>query len=135
MMTLNSQSISIAIVDDKPTIRNLLEEFFLQEGFTVYTGDDGKKAIDLVKQFNPSLLLIDLRMPDMNGVEALQEIKKIKPTQTVIMMTAYGEEDIVEQAIHSGAAGYISKPFDLYELSSKVEKVLKESCLEVACNK
>jgi len=124
-MNLPNQKIIIGIVDDKPTIRNLLEEFFQQEGFIVHTADDGKKAIDLVQQVNPHLLLMDLRMPDMNGVEALQEIRKVKPEQIVIMMTAYGEEDIVEQAVNLGAYGYISKPFDLYELSTMVTKTLE----------
>lgn len=119
-----NKEIIIGIVDDKPTIRNLLEEFFQQEGFTVYTADDGKKAITLVQEFSPHILLMDLRMPDMNGVEALQEIKKMKPEQMVIMMTAYGEEDIVEQAINLGAHGYISKPFDLYELAKIIDSSL-----------
>lgn len=123
-MTENKNFI-IGIVDDKPTIRNLLEEFFQQEGFTVYTADDGKKAITLVEEVSPHILLMDLRMPDMNGVEALQEIKKIRPEQLVIMMTAYGEEDIVEQAIKLGACDYISKPFDLYELAKVIDSTLE----------
>lgn len=122
-----NKDVIIGIVDDKPTIRNLLEEFFQQEGFTVYTADDGKKAITLVQEFNPHILLMDLRMPDMNGVEALQEIKKIRPEQLVIMMTAYGEEDIVEQAIKLGACDYISKPFDLYELAKVVDTTLNQT--------
>lgn len=132
MMNSASQKIIIGIVDDKPTIRNLLEEFFQQEGFTVYTADDGKKAIQLVKNFNPHLILMDLRMPDMNGAEALQEIRKVKPEQIVIMMTAYGEEDIVEQAVNLGAYGYISKPFDLYELSNLVAETLNKAAIATA---
>lgn len=124
-----NKNIIIGIVDDKPTIRNLLEEFFQQEGFTVYTADDGKKAIILVQEVSPHILLMDLRMPDMNGVEALQEIKKIRPEQLVIMMTAYGEEDIVEQAIKLGACDYISKPFDLYELAKVVDATLNQTSI------
>jgi len=128
-----NKDVVIGIVDDKPTIRNLLEEFFQQEGFTVYTADDGKKAITLVQEANPHILLMDLRMPDMNGVEALQEIKKIRPEQLVIMMTAYGEEDIVEQAIRLGACDYISKPFDLYELAKIIQSTLAKSRIKQSC--
>jgi len=122
-----NKKITIGIVDDKATIRSLLEEFFQQEGFTVYTANDGKKAISLVEKINPHILLMDLRMPDMNGLEALCEIKKNKPEQLVIMMTAYEEEDIVEQAMKQGACAHISKPFDLYELVEIIHNTLSKT--------
>ena len=67
---------------------------------------------------------MDLRMPNLNGVEALAEIKKIKPEQKVIMMTAYGEENILDQAMSLGAYDYIAKPCDLFELTTKLQNIL-----------
>lgn len=120
---MNSKKI-IGIVDDRESIRELLKEFLEQEDFSVVTADDGLQAIELVKNNDLQLLFMDLRMPNLNGVEALAKIKKIKPEQKVIMMTAYGEENILDQAMNLGAYDYIAKPFDLFELATKLQNIL-----------
>lgn len=120
---MNSKQ-TIGIVDDRESIRELLKEFLEQEDFAVVTAEDGLQAIELVKNNDLQLLFMDLRMPNLNGVEALAEIKKVKPEQKVIMMTAYGEENILDQAMSLGAYDYIAKPFDLFELATKLQNIL-----------
>lgn len=124
MLSCQNQQIIIGIVDDKSSIRELLQIFFENEGFQTYTAENGLQAVELVKNQEIDLLLMDLRMPQMNGLEALTEIIKNKPQQKVMIMTAYGEENILEQAIDLGAYDYVSKPFDLFELSTKIQNIL-----------
>ena len=117
----------LLVVDDQLGVRRLLFEAFSEEGYEVALAASGLEAIARVKDRLPNLILMDMKMPGMNGLEALQEIKKFYPQVLVIMMTAYGELEIVAEAMKIGAREYIPKPFDLNDLRTLVKNVLDEN--------
>ncbi|MDA8442323.1 MAG: response regulator [Peptococcaceae bacterium] len=114
----------ILVVDDQMGVRRLLYEAFKEEGYEVEMAASGLEAIETVKKSIPSIILMDMKMPGMNGLEALKEIKKLDQEIAVIMMTAYGELEIVAQAMKLGVKEYITKPFDLNELKQLVKRIL-----------
>ncbi|ABI69701.1 response regulator receiver protein [Syntrophomonas wolfei subsp. wolfei str. Goettingen G311] len=116
----------IMIVDDQKGVRRLLEELFKREGWEVYAAADGKEAIEKVGQFQPSILLIDMKMPNMNGLEASQKILEKHQELAIIMMTAYGEMEVVKRALESGVRKCITKPFDILYLRDEVNRIVAE---------
>jgi two-component system response regulator (stage 0 sporulation protein F) len=116
---------TILVVDDQPGVRRLLYEAFREDGYEVRMASSGQDAIQQVKDNPPYLILMDMKMPGMNGLEALHEINQINGDISVIMMTAYGELEIVAEAMKLGAKEYITKPFDINELRDLVRKVME----------
>ncbi len=121
---------SILVVDDEASHRMMLKAHLNEEGFDVIEASDGQEAIDLVGRYFYNLILMDIRMPVMDGVEALTQIKKISPAIPVIMMTAYGSIDSAVEALKTGADDYLTKPLDMDELLLKVKKILHYRQLE-----
>ena len=114
----------ILVVDDQRGVRKLLEELFRRDGYEVSLAADGLESVDMVKNFMPDVVLMDMKMPNMNGLEASREIFKIKPDLPIIMMTAYGEMEVVHKALEIGVKKYITKPFDVMELRRLVKEIL-----------
>jgi len=117
---------SIMIVDDEPDILIVLGEFLSKEGFKVLTAKDGRQAIEKIKEHKVDLVLLDMAMPNMNGIETLRELKKLKPEVSVIMITAYRDAEKVVEAFRLGAYDCIFKPFDLKYLRQAVMVKLLE---------
>lgn len=117
---------SIMIVDDEPDILVVLEEFLSKEWFKVLTARNGKDAVEKLSSNDIDLILLDMAMPDMNGIETLKELKKIKPNISVIMITAYRDAEKVVEAFRLGACDCIFKPFDLKYLRQAVMSKLLE---------
>lgn len=114
----------ILVVDDQPGIRRLLTEVFSDEGYRVAAAANGYEGIQKVKDFQPDLILMDMKMPGMDGIETLRELKSMGRANRVIMMTAYGELELVNQAQQLGAFSYITKPFDIIALCNMVSDQL-----------
>ncbi|PGM59203.1 MULTISPECIES: response regulator [unclassified Bacillus (in: firmicutes)] len=114
--------IKLLIVDDQYGIRLLLHEIFKKEGYEVFQAANGFQAIDIVVKDCPDLVILDMKIPGMDGVEILKRIKEINKDIKVILMTAYGELDIIEEAKKLGALQYFPKPFDIDE----IKKVVRE---------
>jgi len=114
----------ILIVDDQKGVRRLLEELFRREGWDVCCAGDGFKAIAKVQEQIPDLILMDVKMPNMNGLEATQEIMYKNPQIPIIMMTAYGEIEVVKQALDAGVKRCVSKPFDIMLLRDMVNELM-----------
>ena len=114
------------IVDDQKGVRRLLEELFKKEGWNVRIAGDGLEAIDKVEEMVPDLILMDVKMPNMNGLEATHEIMERNPDIPIIMMTAYGEIEVVKQALDAGVKRCISKPFDIMVLRDLVNQLMIE---------
>jgi two-component system, response regulator, stage 0 sporulation protein F len=114
------------IVDDQKGVRRLLEELFKSDGWDVCIAIDGQEAIDKVDEFIPDLILMDVKMPNMNGLEASQIIVRKHPGIPIIMMTAYGENEVVNQAMEAGVKKCISKPFDILDLRNMVNNLMRE---------
>lgn len=106
----------VLVVDDQPGIRRLLEEVLLDEGYEVILATNGFEALERAKEVDPSLILMDMKMPGLDGIGALKELKKMGLAERVIMMTAYGELELVTQAKELGAYAYVTKPFDIVTL-------------------
>jgi len=119
-------SAKMLIVDDQKGVRRLLEELFRSEGWDVRMAVDGREAIDKVDEQIPDLVLMDVKMPNMNGLEASQAIMDKYPGIPIIMMTAYGEIEVVNQALEAGVRRCISKPFDIMDLRNIVSDLMIE---------
>ncbi|MEI5988512.1 response regulator [bacterium BFN5] len=113
-------SSTILIVDDQPGIRRLLMEVLTEEGYAVITASNGYEGLQKAKEIEPALILMDMKMPGMDGIETLRELRKVGQAGNVIMMTAYGELELVNQARELGAYAYITKPFDIIALCRMV---------------
>lgn len=116
----------ILIVDDQRGVRRLLEELFKKEGYDVTVAADGRESLEKIDSETPNLILMDMKMPRMNGLEASQEIIKMNGEIPIIMMTAYGEMEVVQKALQIGVKYCITKPFDIFELRDRVKEVLEE---------
>lgn len=111
---------SILIVDDQPGIRLLLEELFRKENYATKLASNGVEALHTVQQGEPDCILLDMKMPGMEGIEVLKQLRKKWPEIPVIMMTAYDELRLTEQALEMGAVKYFTKPFDIFEVRDAV---------------
>ena len=110
----------ILVVDDEPEALKILQLFFKSKGYDVFTATSGGEAVMTVRKEKPDIVLLDIVMPCMSGIETLVEIKKISPKIGVIMVTAIMDEETVIQAIDLGAYDYITKPIDLNYLETTV---------------
>lgn len=119
----------ILIVDDDKDMRWNLSNILKAEGYNVITAGDGKKAITEVENHFPSMVFLDIRLPDMDGIQILERIKKIDKDIAIIMITAYGDVKGAVSAMKLGAFDYIVKPFDNKELTLVVKKAIKAKCL------
>ncbi|MET3699042.1 two-component system response regulator (stage 0 sporulation protein F) [Bacillus oleivorans] len=114
----------ILIVDDQFGIRILLNEVFNKEGYQTFQAANGVQALDIVKKHSPDLVLLDMKIPGMDGIEILKRMKVIDQDIRVIIMTAYGELDLIQQAKDLGALTHFAKPFDIDDIRSAVRKYL-----------
>ena len=103
----------VLVVDDEPDAVELLQEFLTAKGYEVIAASDGEEALRKVKEDRPHLILLDIRMPKMNGIEVLRRVREIDREVGVIMVTAVNEEETGRQALQMGAFDYITKPLDL----------------------
>lgn len=118
---------TLLVVDDQMGVRRLLFEAFNGPKYNVLTAGSGLEALELVSSDKPDIVLMDMKMPGMSGLETYREIAKNHDNLKVIIMTAYGELEIVSEAIKLGVKEYITKPFDINELRELVAKVLSEN--------
>lgn len=112
----------ILVVDDEVSVREMLEDILSSEGYRVETAQDGRQALDKIKQEHPDVVLMDNRMPELTGMEVLEFIRETGSDVPVIMMTAYGTTEMTIQAMKLGAFDYIMKPFKLNELLLVLQK-------------
>lgn len=120
----------ILIVDDETAHCQMLEVVLKAEKYATQRAQDGQSAIEAVKERFYDLILMDIRMNRVGGIEALEKIKEISPDIPIIMMTAYGSVDTAVQAMRSGAYDYLTKPLDIDELKILVAKALRHHQLE-----
>jgi len=116
---------NILVVDDKDSMRNMLVETLMDEGYRVDAAEDGKKALDLVRNKSYDLVLTDLKMPNVNGMEVLSGIKDLDSELAVIVMTAYGTIEDAVEAMKKGAYDFITKPFETEHLCFLINRALE----------
>jgi two-component system, response regulator, stage 0 sporulation protein F len=112
----------ISIVDDQFGIRILLNEVFQKEGYQTFQAANGIQALEIVTKHDPDLVLLDMKIPGMDGIEILKRMKVIDPDIRVIIMTAYGELDMIQEAKDLGAITHFAKPFDIDDIRAAVRK-------------
>src|SRR6187401_894488 len=115
----------ILIVDDEGPARSALAELLRDEGYLVETGADGFKALPKLEDFAPDLLLTDLRMPGMDGLELMRRAKEIDPEMQAIVSTGRGDVESAVAAMRQGAADYLSKPINFDELTIVLDRALE----------
>jgi two-component system, NtrC family, response regulator len=113
---------SILIVDDEPNYRIVLSELLREEGYEVFTAGGGAEGISMVKESDLDLVVTDMQMPEVNGLQLLEQVKGINPDLPVIMITAYAEVEKAVAAMQAGAFSYLAKPFSNEELLVNVQK-------------
>jgi two-component system response regulator AtoC len=115
---------SILVADDDASIRSLLKQLLADEGFAVLEASTGIEVVDRVKESSPDLVIMDVRMPELDGIEALARLKSTNPKTAVLIMTAFGSSNAAIRAMELGAFDYITKPFELDKISHSVKRVL-----------
>ena len=114
----------ILVVDDEPEMRTALSHALIESGFCVESAASGSEAVIKCKKTSYSLVITDVKMPKMSGMELLNEIRKRLPQLPIIMITAFGTINSAVEAMQEGAADYILKPFSFETLESAVKKVI-----------
>lgn len=116
---------TVLLIDDDKSFRRVIEYQLVEEGYEVITADNGSIGLNIISNKKIDLVITDIRMPEMNGLELLKTLKEISYDATVIVVTAYGSIESAVEAMQLGANDYITKPVDKNELLLKVEKALK----------
>jgi len=126
---MSNERTRILVVDDEEIVRESLAGWLEKDGYSVATAPDGFAAVERLKAEPWSILLVDLKMPGMDGLKVLEEARRIRPQATVVMMTAYAAVDTAVAAMKLGAHDYLVKPFDPEELSLMMKKIVGQQSL------
>jgi two-component system response regulator (stage 0 sporulation protein F) len=116
----------LLIVDDESDIREFARSFFKKRGIEVFTASGGRQALDIIAKESPDLVLMDVRMEEMTGIEALRELRKTNKSTKVIMVTGVEEEVTIKEANDLGVLSYVHKPLILEELEKIVLAQLQQ---------
>ena len=131
-MTRNSESFRILIVDDNREIRTILEEYLREEGYVAEGAGDGKEALEKHGMSPFDLIITDLNMPGMTGIDLIKELAKDESTTEFIIITGYASLDTAIEAVKAGAFDYIVKPFRIEELKVVIKNVKDKVMLKKA---
>jgi len=121
---------SILIVDDEESVRDSLYNWFIEDGYCVECAENAKKALSILESKNFNIILADIKMPGMDGLEMQRRIKSLNKDSIVIIMTAFASVDSAVQALKDGAYDYITKPFDPDDLSHLIRNATKQISLK-----
>ncbi len=116
----------VLVVDDEPVVTEVVQRYLARDGFDVRTAADGESALALVREWDPQLIVLDLMLPRLDGIEACRRIRKTSRVP-VIMLTARGEESDRITGLETGADDYVVKPFSPRELVARVRAVLRRA--------
>src|ERR1035437_4756434 len=119
----------ILVVDDEHLIRWSLEQNLRKQGYDVLTAGTGEEALKIVREEQPDLVLLDIQLPGISGLEVLEKVKDFDEDIVVVMVTAHGGLDTAVNAMRMGAYDYINKPFNLDEMGIVIRKALETSDL------
>ena len=115
----------ILVVDDASFMRMMIKDILTKNGFEVLgEAENGLKAVEKYKELNPDLVIMDITMPEMDGIQAVKEIKKINNNAKIVMCSAMGQQAMVIESIQAGAKDFIVKPFQADRVVDAVKKVL-----------
>lgn len=113
----------ILVVDDAQFLRVRITKMLSSDGHEILEADNGLRAVDMYKSSRPDVVLMDITMPEMDGLAALREIRSYDPNARVVMLTALGQESVVLEAIKSGAKDFVVKPFQQERVLNAIAKL------------
>ena len=122
--------VRIMIIEDDEEMRSLLKDFFEEEGFETDSVSNGVDALQMFSKDHFDLVITDIRMPGLTGLDILPRIRRLKPETPVIVMTAYGSDDVRRRAFEKGATTYLEKPIQLSKLRSVIREMVSRKELE-----
>ena len=114
----------LLIIDDETGIIDEVKSFFEEEGYEVHTADTGKDGIETLKRVQPDLVIVDVKLPDMSGLNVLRLAKADYPSIKVIVNTGYVDQAMIDQAEKMGRDAFLQKPFDLAFLRNEIDRLL-----------
>lgn len=126
MNRTNFPGSKVMVIDDEPGVCDILSKVLSKEGYQVRTALSGPEALDIMKSDPAHVTLLDIKMPGMDGIEVLRNIRCVAPEAIVIILTAYGTLETAREALKLGAYDYITKPFD----NEFVKAMVREALLE-----
>ena len=116
---------TILLVDDAAIMRMMLKDILTKNGYEIVgEAENGLKAVEKFKELNPALVIMDITMPEMNGIQATKGIRDVDPNALVVMCSAMGQQSMVIESIQAGARDFIVKPFQHDRVLEAVAKVL-----------
>ena len=116
---------NILIVDDAAFMRMMIKDILSKNGFTVVgEAENGLRAVEKYKELSPDLVIMDITMPEMDGIQAVKQIKSLDPSAKIIMCSAMGQQAMVIESIQAGARDFIVKPFQAERVIEAVRKVV-----------
>lgn len=119
----------ILFIDDDREMRHLVSDFFLSEGYSASVAESGDKALKQISEFDFDVVVTDLRMPEMDGMALLKEIRAKDPSLPVILITAFGSIETAVDAMKEGAANFVPKPFKMQTLKAVIDKAIEQKWL------
>lgn len=117
---------TILIVDDETEIVDQVKEFFEDEGYRVFTAETGQEGVRLLRREKPTLLILDMKLPDIPGLTVLKVAKEESPGTKVIAITGYIDQVMFDQAEELGRDSFLQKPFDLARLKAEVDHLIRD---------
>ena len=115
----------ILVADDEQEIRNLLDHFLKGQGYEVILASDGHEALKLAVEENPQVIILDIKMPGLDGLEVCKQLKENEQTKLIPVIVITGFEDNKMESLNIGADDFVNKPFDMAEISSRVRSALR----------
>ncbi|MDW8801901.1 response regulator [Clostridium sp. A1-XYC3] len=117
---------TVLVVDDAAFMRMMLKNMLIKNGFEVVAeAENGEKAVEMYKQYKPDLVTMDITMPDMDGIEAVEQIKLVDSGAKIVMCSAMGQQAMVLNAIKAGAKDFIIKPFEEERVVASLKQILE----------
>ena len=114
----------ILVIDDEQGIRNLLDTLLRRKGYDVVLADSGRKGLELFRREHPDVVVLDLKMPGMDGLTVLQQVHSLNPKQPVILLTGAGTSEVEQQVRTHGVTEYVEKEFSLHHLGDALKRLL-----------
>lgn len=124
------ENYKVLLIDDDEDSRRLLAKAVRKEGFEVMTAENGRIGLEISRKENPHIIITDLKMPEVGGIEVLQKVKRLAPNVEVILVTAFSETETAVMALRAGVLHYIKKPIDLDQMVVTLEKATENLNLQ-----